>query len=181
MEIWKEIIGFPNYKVSNLGRVKHIEAKIPYMHAVTKEWHYRLKKEKILRNKNVKGYSCVILNSVNKRVCRLVAIAFIPNPENKPEVNHINCNKMDDNVSNLEWVTKSENARHAKANGLLDSAHKAFGERLSIKVKCLRTGIVYNSIKEFSLVRKIHPSNITRALNGTFKNNHDVEYYKEKN
>jgi len=52
-------------------------------------------------------------------VHRLIANAFIPNPQNKPEVNHINGNKLDNNIENLEWVTRSENAQHAVDTGLM--------------------------------------------------------------
>ena len=57
-------------------------------------------------------------------VSRLVATAFIPNPENKEEVNHKNGNPLDNSVENLEWVTRSENVRHAFKNGLLQTSKK---------------------------------------------------------
>ena len=178
MEIWKPIAETDSYLVSNYGRVKHIEKLVPYNHAVTNQRHFRLKKEIILKPRITKGYQYVTLHNNNKRICRLVAISFIPNPFGKPEVNHINGIKNDDNVENLEWVTKSENALHALKTGLRDNANKIASQIHSKKVKCLRTNIVFNSIREFAKHRKIDPSNITRALNNTYKNTHDVEFYK---
>ena len=72
---------------------------------------------KLKPNLNRKGYKQVFLGKGDNkhatiRVHRLVALAFIPNPENKPQVNHIDCNKLNNNVDNLEWVTNSENHKH---------------------------------------------------------------------
>jgi hypothetical protein len=179
MENWKTIENYPNYMVSDLGRVKHIAALIPYMHAITKNWHFRSKKEHILTPRFTKGYNCVQLNNKQHRVCRLVAKHFLDNSENKPEVNHINGKKNDDRISNLEWVTKSENMRHAVKMGLMDKCFERVKITHSRAVKCLRTGQIFNSIRDFSEHRKIDPSNITRALNGTYKNNHDVEFVNQ--
>lgn len=60
------------------------------------------------------GYKCVKLNGKHESIHRLVAKAFIPNPENKPEVNHIDGNKQNNHVSNLEWVTSKENINHGR-------------------------------------------------------------------
>jgi len=72
-----------------------------------------------------KGYLKIGLNVDLKRKCffvhRLVAEAFIPNPDNKPEINHKDGNKKNNNVSNLEWVTHSENLQHAVTTGLIDT------------------------------------------------------------
>lgn len=78
---------------------------------------------KVLSNKTIKklknsqhgnGYSTVSINGKNRYVHRLVAEAFVPNPENKEEVNHIDGCRSNNNATNLEWVTKIENMRHAK-------------------------------------------------------------------
>lgn len=98
-EIWKKIEGYPSYSVSNIGRVRN---------------DTRDKLLKLVRNRC--GYIVARLNieGVQKThtIHRLVAMAYIPNPLNKPEVNHINEDKTDNRVSNLEWVTRSENILH---------------------------------------------------------------------
>ena len=119
-EKWKKIKGFDYYKVSNKGRVKSIDHKI-----TDKSGRTMSKKGKILiPTKNKWGYNCVDLyqngKRYSKRVNILVAEAFIPNPENKPEVNHIIpiSKGGTDEASNLEWVTGTENMEHAKKLGL---------------------------------------------------------------
>jgi len=107
-EEWRKIEGFSDYTVSNLGRV-----------CSTKREQAIILKTR----KNNYGYLLVDLYSKNKKhhtvtIHRLVALAFIPNTENKSEVNHINGDKTDNNINNLEWVTDSENMKHAFATGL---------------------------------------------------------------
>lgn len=113
-EIWKDIENYEGfYQVSNLGRVKSME-RIVNAGAGGK----RIVKERIMKQGyNQGGYLSATLskNFISKTTStqRLVAKAFIPNPENKAEVNHINCIRDDNRVSNLEWNTKSENIRHS--------------------------------------------------------------------
>lgn len=104
-EIWKDIPSFVGvYQVSNLGRVKSLN-------------YYRKGIESIRKPAINKGYLYVSLyrNNVNKTyaVHRLVAEAFIENPENKEQVNHKDGNRKNNNVLNLEWATRSENNTHA--------------------------------------------------------------------
>jgi hypothetical protein len=117
-EIWKDVIGFEDsYQVSNLGNVK-AKSKIT--------WNGKcncVRKEKPMRlNSKSAGYNMVNLKRNGKikhcLVHRLVADAFIPNKNNKPTVNHIDGNKLNNIVSNLEWATRSEQNIHASKLGL---------------------------------------------------------------
>lgn len=128
-EIWKPVMGFEKkYEASSEGRIRS---------------HYNsgcsLRKEPILVkfDKNSKGYSLISFyhKSCRKRVLvhRLIAMTFIPNPENKPCVNHKNGNKKDNRVENLEWCTFSENTRHAYATGLIKRKNKKDSKNLLIQ------------------------------------------------
>ena len=107
MEIWKDIEGCVGYQVSNFGRVKSLKRGGERIMSLTP---------------NHSGYLQVGLSCNNKvkkcRVHRLVAQAFIPNSLNKPQINHIDGDKLNNRADNLEWATASENIRHALATGL---------------------------------------------------------------
>lgn len=117
-ELWRNINwGAGNFKISSKGRVKSISR------IVENGIRPRLKKERFLKiGYNTDGYPQVQLNFEGKykmqRVHRLIAAAFIPNPENKPYVNHKNGIKTDNRIENLEWCTGSENQLHAFRTGL---------------------------------------------------------------
>ena len=104
MSTCKDIEGF-NYKISRYSKVIN-----------------KLSNKKIKPHLDKYGYLRINLynNGINKKVYihRLVALTFIPNPDNKPQVNHIDGNKQNNNISNLEWCTISENAKHAFKIGL---------------------------------------------------------------
>lgn len=120
-EIWKYINGYEGlYKVSNMGNVKSCETKL-----ITDGKEY-LKKEFMLKpaRKTVKYIYYGLYNIENNTyklysAHRLVAIHFIPNPENKSQVNHKFGNKFDNRASVLEWNTQKENINHAVALGLV--------------------------------------------------------------
>lgn len=102
LEVWKPIKGYESYAVSSWGRVKNTETG-----------------DFIAQEKNPKGYMRVSIGSVGFRhhlkVHRLVAEAFIPNPDGKPQVNHKDGNNRNNSFTNLEWVTDTENKAHQKA------------------------------------------------------------------
>lgn len=118
-EIWRDIPGYDGkYKVSNKGRVMSFWRSEP---VVVKTWD------------NKSGYKCLALHKggtkITKTLHRIVAKAFVDNPNNKLEVNHIDGNKSNNAAHNLEWSTRKENVRHANKNGL---ARYLYGEDIPV-------------------------------------------------
>ena len=122
-EVWKDIVNYEGiYQVSNLGRVRSLDRLVPATCALSKSNQVvnYLRKGKILNGHwaGPKGseYKYVALSKDDKpkylRVHRLVACAFIPNPDNLPEVNHIDEDKSNNRADNLEWVTHIQNEHH---------------------------------------------------------------------
>lgn len=137
MEVWKEIPGTNGeYNISNYGRVKTAKTGRILSPAIDARGYERVCLFKTNRNKRYK-------------VHRLVALTFIPNPNNKGQVNHKDGNKRNNCVDNLEWVTNQENMDHSRATGLHEG-HKRFCEsrKKSVVAINIESGerIVYNSI-----------------------------------
>lgn len=157
METYKDILGFEGiYQISNLGNVKNIM------------------KNKVLKpRKHTNGYLriCLCKNGIVKDyfIHRLVASAFIENPLNKSDVNHIDGNKANNNIFNLEWSTRSENQKHAFSIGLnkISEQHKKANAIYNSKqVIDLYTGIFYDSLKNACEITNrnysVAKTNITR-------------------
>lgn len=149
LEEWKKIDNFDGYYISDRGRVYSKKRNI-------------FMKLKIDKN----GYKQIRLSNENKKhyfqLHRLVAEAFIANPENKPQVMHIDEDKTNNMVSNLEWVTAKENANHGSRNSKV-SVNKR------IKIKCIENNTIYSSVYECSKTLNLNISCISLVLNGKRK------------
>lgn len=109
-ETWIKLDEYPGYKFSNKGRVISYKSDKPKFIAESSNYN--------------NGYISLSLQDKNKKTkCflkhRFIAKLFLPNPHNKPDINHIDGDKSNNSVDNLEWVTKSENTQHAVDNGFL--------------------------------------------------------------
>ena len=122
-EIWKDIPGYEGlYQVSNMGRIRSPRNGF-----------------KTLSPNDAKGYLRISLYKCGKicrkSVHRLVAVAFVENPFNKPVINHKDGNKHNNSAENLEWVTNKENVMHARETGLIKNLHQFKGCRHSEESK----------------------------------------------
>lgn len=119
-ELWKSIPGYEGvYEVSNLGRVRNF------------------KRGNILKTQiNNSGYELVHMNNDGKRkantVHRLVALSFLPNSDNLPFVNHCDSNKLNNNLSNLEWCTQSQNTKHMFLSGNGENVREKARDRMRL-------------------------------------------------
>lgn len=130
--------------------------------------------QKITPHFDKDGYPVVTLclNGIHKKfyIHRLLAQYFIPNPDNKPQVNHINGDKRDYSLSNLEWVTPSENMQHAVKHGLL------VPPVTSKKVIDTCTGKQYSSLKEAAADLNINYNTSKKQINGLTKKKTCLQY-----
>ena len=112
-EVWKQIKGYPDYMISNTGRV------------ISKKGLY----DREIGFVTAQGYRKVeiVSNKKKKRIFihQLVAMCFLGNPYRKPCVNHIDGNKLNNNAKNLEWVSHFENSQHAWSTGLIKTHYNA--------------------------------------------------------
>lgn len=176
-EMWKDIPGYEGlYAASTYGRVAALEKTYYAGNGVKKH-----KKAHILKFvKNGDGYLKTALSKGGKRkdprLHQLVAVTFLPNPENKPEVNHKDLNKENNHLWNLEWNTRSENNKHAFDNGANDVRKYVDGNRPSILCIDIETGIFYDSIKEAAKAKGINKVSMEAMLRGRYRNKTSIRY-----
>lgn len=171
MSTWKDIEGYNGkYQVNSLGQVR---AKLTDKRMRSGQWKL------IKGSKYNTGYIYFKLNN-DKRFTqhRLIAEYFIPNPENKPQVNHINGIKNDNRIENLEWVTHKENYKHAESAGLLDGARKEQAKKIAVykskSIIDLYTGIVFDSLKD--ACNRLNLNASTQRVRMFNKNNNRLMY-----
>lgn len=172
-EVWKDIPQYEGlYQVSNVGRVKALPRQRSNYTGGT--W---IQSEHIMAlTINKKGYEKVALRNEygvrkNESVHRLVALAFIPNPEGKPEVNHINCVRHDNRVENLEWCSHQENCIHTSV----------CGNKSNKLIQCIETQQIFNTSTDAAKVNGGDAGNIRKAARDQSKSVYGFHYiYIEK-
>ena len=174
IEIWKDIENYEGfYQVSNLGRVKSVE-RDKFLPNGT--FHSHLKEKILAPGLNNKGYSYVNLFKNGKRksmlVHRLVATAFIPNPKNKPMVNHKDENPQNNCVDNLEWCDASYNINYGTRNIRMIQNRRNYklGNNPSAKAAfCVELNKTFDCAKRAGEELGICVSSISRVCKGKLK------------
>lgn len=181
-EIWKDVVGYEGlYQVSNYGNVRGVARRVSTWNA------HKTLQQHLLKPCNRNGYLYVTLQKKILAVHRLVAAAFIPNLEYKPQVNHKNENKADNRVENLEWVTAKENINYGTSLARRAKTQRKLGNQInnkgtSLPVLCVELNTVFPSIRE--AVRSgagKDESAITKCCKGKkyTHNNKHWRYYNE--
>lgn len=173
-EIWVPVKGFEGkYEVSTWGEVRSLDRSSTYTNSVTGKVITRKIKGRVLTPKIVNAAYFIVDLSKGKRgdikqasVHRLVAEHFLPNPENKPQVNHIDGNPNNNSLSNLEWVTVSENAIHSYETLGKGGESHGLAKLTEESVKEMRKLYGTYNYTELGEMFGVHKSTVARACQG---------------
>lgn len=165
MEIWKAVKGYEGYyEVSNIGNVRSVDRLVKHSKGGLRIY----KGKTLVPCLSVDGYRLVHLSKLNvsemKRVNRLVAEAFIPNPNNLPTVNHKDENKLNNSVENLEWMSIENNIKYSSCKSI---------KQLSIDGEFIRS---WESASEVGKELNFNTSNILRCCKGLRKSAHGYKW-----
>lgn len=189
-EIWKDVPSFEGfYQASTLGRIQSLERSI-----IKKDGKSNYIKETIrIVTFNKYGYLNVTLHKISYHktysVHRIVANTFIPNPDNKPQINHKDGIKTNNRACNLEWATPKENIHHAWENGLAESSRLNMSERAKKRIGGLNSkarivvnrdnGVYYDTVTEAAFSIGMIRQRLNKMLSGTLKNTTNLVYAKK--
>ena len=151
LEQWKTISNASNYEVSNLGNVRNKTTKYILKGRITKSGYLQVS----IKLDETQKFT-------NQYIHRLVALYWIGNPQQKKEVNHIDGNKENNNVDNLEWVTASENQKHRHSIGINKTSNRRVG-KYSKEGELIKE---YNSIVEAANAEESPRVSIDSVLQG---------------
>lgn len=170
-EEWRPIDKYPGFEVSNTGKIRSIDRTIIQKSNGGNSYKRLVKGHIIPLQVDHGGYKvcCICINNknINLKIHRIVAQVFIQNPDNLPEVNHIDGDKTNNSVDNLEWCTPSHNQLHAVHTGLRKSMRP---------VRCVETGTVYLGIGEAARQLNLTPSSICGVLKDRCKHTHNLHF-----
>lgn len=167
-EVWKDVLEYEGfYQVSNYGNVRSVERVIRHNSKDGKHALRKLRSKLIRKELNCNGYYIVGLHKngthVKRTIHRLVAIAFIPNPDGKETVNHKDGDRANNNMENLEWCSQSENIIHASRILHTLTYHGK-------SVRCVETGEIFPSIKKAAQKYGVAGTNLGNAIRGKGQN-----------
>lgn len=165
IEIWKPIKTLSGYEISSLGKIRSVDRPIINSRSLKPF----TKKGKVLKTYINRGYECLFAKGKSYKIHRLVAEAFIDNPDNLPCVNHKNGIRDDNKLRNLEWVSYSENNIHSFR--VLNRSKNTLGKRGALhpsakKVRCSTLDLLFGSVTDAANMLDCDKSTIIKVCNG---------------